>query len=229
MIGIKERLDRLNGLVDQAAKRSGRSAKDITIVAVTKGAGAEAVKEAVSAGLKMFGENKVQEAEAKIPLVGDPALEWHMIGHLQSNKIKPAMELFGLIQSVDALSLAKKLNEAAIAGARTVSVLLEVNISGEKQKFGFGPEEIYGVLEQVAALPAVKVLGFMGMAPAGPDLTAKKEAFKKLRNIFSVCRTLKHSNIEMKHLSMGMSDDFEIAIEEGSNMIRIGRALFRDR
>lgn len=226
MIGIKEKMDRLQSRVEEAAKRSGRSAKDITIVAVTKGAAAEAVKEAAAAGLRIFGENKVQEAEAKIPLVGDPPLEWHMIGHLQSNKIKPAMELFGLIQSVDALSLAKKLNEAATAGARTVSVLLEVNISGEKQKFGFSSDEIYGVLEQVAALPAVKVLGLMGMAPAGPDAAVKKEAFKKLRNIFSVCRTLKHPNIEMRHLSMGMSDDFEIAIEEGSNMIRIGRALF---
>ena len=226
MIGIRERLDRLNGLVDQAAKRSGRSAKDITIVAVTKGAGAEEVKEAVSAGLKVFGENKVQEAEAKIPLVGDPALEWHMIGHLQSNKIKSAMELFSLIQSVDSLGLAKKLNEVAVAASRTVSVLLEVNISGETQRFGFGPEEIYTAIESVAALPAVKVLGFMGMAPAGPDMTVKKEAFKKLRNIFSVCRTLKYPNLEMKHLSMGMSDDFESAIEEGSNMIRIGRVLF---
>lgn len=226
MIGIKERLDRLNVLVEKAAKRSGRSAKDITIVAVTKGFGAEEVKEAAVAGLEIFGENKVQEAEAKISLVGDPELQWHMIGHLQSNKIKPAMELFGLIQSVDSLGLAKKLNEAAAAGNRTVSVLLEVNISGEKQKFGFGPEEIYGALESIAALPAVKVLGFMGMAPAGLDMTIKKEAFKKLRNIFSVCRTLRYPNLEMKHLSMGMTDDFEIAVEEGSNMIRIGRALF---
>ncbi len=226
MIEIKERLDRLNARVEEAAKRSGRSAKDITIVAVTKGAVADEVKEAATAGLKIFGENKVQEAEVKIPLVADPALGWHMIGHLQSNKIKPALELFGLIQSVDSLGLAKKLNEAAAAANRTVSVLLEVNISGEKQKFGFGPEEIYGVLERIALLPAVKVLGFMGMAPAGPDVVAKKEAFKKLRNIFSVCRTLKYPNIEMKHLSMGMSDDFETAVEEGSNMIRIGRALF---
>jgi len=122
--------------------------------------------------------------------------------------------------------LAKHLSDAALAAEKTVSMLLEVNISGEDEKYGFSPEEIYGAVESVAAFPSLKVLGLMGMAPTAVDLGPKKEAFKKLRNIYSVLKTLKHENIQMKYLSMGMSDDFEAAIEEGSNMIRIGKALF---
>ena len=212
-------------LVDQAATRTGRRAQDVTLVAVTKGAKPEGVREAVSAGLNLFGENKVQEAQIKIPEVG-PGPEWHMIGHLQSNKVKAAVSLFSLIQSVDSLRLAKNLSDAALAAEKNISILLEVNISGEEEKYGFEPEEIYGAVESVAAYPCLKVLGLMGMAPAAADLGPKKEAFKKLRNIYGVLKTLKHENIQMRYLSMGMSDDFEAAIEEGSNMIRIGRALF---
>lgn len=224
-----EKLVNLRSRIDRAAQKTGRAGKDISLVAVTKGVPAPVVNEAVAAGLMTLGENKVQEAAVKIPEIGRPELEWHMIGHLQSNKAKPAVELFSLIQSVDSVNLAKKLNEAAAAAQKTVSVLLEINISGEEQKYGFAPEEIYAAVDAVKALPSVKVLGLMGMAPAGPDEAPKREAFKKLRGLFSVCKTLKSPNIEMKHLSMGMSGDFEIAIEEGSNMVRIGRALFAKR
>ncbi len=225
MIGIKEKLDSLLARVDQAALRCGRARKDILLVAVTKGVKPAVVAEARVAGLTVFGENKVQEAEAKIPEVG-PGAQWHMIGHLQTNKARMAVDLFSLIQSVDSVRLAKYLNDAAVAAGKTVSTLLEVNISGETQKYGFNPEEIYGAVEAIAALGSFQVCGLMGMAPGGPGIGPKKEAFKKLRNVYGVLKTLKHENIRMKYLSMGMSDDFEAAIEEGSNMIRIGKALF---
>ena len=222
--GIKEKIVAVNERLEKAASRSGRSLKDITLVAVTKGAKLETVLEAREAGLGVFAENRVQEALTKVPQV---ASEWHMVGHLQSNKVRPALELFQMIQSVDTLRLAERINEEALAMNRVVPVLLEVNISGEAQKYGFRPEEIYSAVEAAAALPQIKVMGLMGLAPAGEEEAPKREAFKKLRNLFSVCKTLKNKNIEMKHLSMGMSDDFEIAVEEASNMVRIGRAIFR--
>ncbi len=224
MIGIKEKLETVRQRLDKAASRSGRSSKDITLVAVTKGASVEAVLEVREAGVGVFAENRVQEALLKAPQVTS---EWHMVGHLQSNKIRVALELFQMIQSVDSLRLAGNINDEALALNKVVPVLLEVNISGEVQKYGFKPEEIYSAVEGAAALPQLKVMGLMGIAPAGADEAPKREAFKKLRNLFSVCKTLKNKNIEMKHLSMGMSDDFEIAVEEGSNMVRLGRVLFR--
>lgn len=224
MTGIKEKLASVNQRLEKAALRSGRSLKDITIIAVTKGAAAEAVLEAREAGISVFAENRVQEALLKVPQV---TAEWHMIGHLQSNKVRPALELFQMIQSVDTLRLAEKIHEEALVMGRVVPVLLEVNISGEAQKYGFKPEEIYSAAEGTAAFSQLKVMGLMGLAPAGAEEAPKRDAFKKLRNLFSVCKTLKNKNIEMKHLSMGMSDDFEMAVEEGSNMVRLGRVLFR--
>ena len=224
MTGIKEKFDRLQQRLEAAAARSGRSAKDVTVVAVTKGVSVQAVLEAREAGFSVFGENRVQEALEKIP---QAAAEWHMIGHLQTNKIRSALELFQMVQSVDSLRLAGKINEEALVLNRVVPVLLEVNLSGQPQRFGFKPEEIYAAVEGAAAFPQIKVQGLMGIAPAGPEEAPKREAFKKLRNLFSVCKTLKQKNIEMKYLSMGMSDDFEIAVEEGSNMVRLGRVIFR--
>ena len=225
-MSVAHKLEALRARIEGAAKRSGRDGKDVILVAVTKGAPAEAVREAMAAGLTVFGENKVQEAQGKIPEVGTGP-EWHMVGHLQSNKVKSALELFTLIHSVDSVKLAKNLSVAASLENKTASILLEINISGEAQKYGFAPEEIYGAVDLVAALPSLKVLGLMGMAAVGTDPRPKREAFRILRNLFSVCKSLKYPSVEMRHLSMGMSDDFEIAIEEGSNMVRIGRVLFK--
>lgn len=225
--GFKERLERVQGAMDEAARKSGRSLKDITLVAVTKHASQELILEAQSAGLTLFGESKVQEAEAKILSVNVPGVQWHMIGHLQSNKVKTAVSLFSLIESVDSVRLAKNISDTSLAENKVASILLEINISGELQKYGFKPEELYTAIEEVAELPGVRVLGLMGIAPQSADPEVKREAFKKLRKLFSVCKGLKHGNVEMKHLSMGMSDDFEIAIEEGANMVRLGRALFQ--
>ena len=229
MPNLKERVERVQIRMENAAKKSGRSLKDIALVAVTKGVAPEAVGEAQAAGVTLFGENKVQEALQKIPESALP-VEWHMIGHLQTNKIRTALDLFGLIQSVDSVRLAEKINRECLARNKTVNVLLEVNISGEAGKYGFKPENLYAAIESMNGFSAVRILGLMGMAPsaAGVGPEQKREAFKKLRNLFGVCKSVKQENLAMKFLSMGMSDDFEIAIEEGANMIRLGRAIFSE-
>ncbi|HTL71341.1 MAG TPA: YggS family pyridoxal phosphate-dependent enzyme [Candidatus Eisenbacteria bacterium] len=227
-MGVREKLASVEERMARAAAKSGRARKDITLVAVTKGAGPEAVVEARAAGLTVFGENRVQEAAAKIPACPPEAgVEWHMVGHLQTNKVADAVSLFGLIQSIDSVRVARAVNDAAAAAGKTADVLLEVNISGEPKKYGFKPAEIYAALEAAAGLPAVRVLGLMGLAPLTDDEAARRAAFKELRGLFSVCKSVKKPNLEMRHLSMGMSDDFEAAIEEGSNMVRLGRAIFR--
>ena len=225
MTGVKEKLECVRAAMEEAARKSGRSATGITLVAVTKGASPEAIAQAREAGLSVFAENKVQEAEAKIPLAGQPA-EWHLVGHLQSNKIKTALSLFQLIQSVDSARLAKMVSDESLALGKVTPVFLEVNISGQARRYGFSPEEIYAGVEAVAEMPGIRVMGLMGIAPHPASDDEKRESFKKLRNLFSVCKTLKRPNVEMKTLSMGMSGDFRIAIEEGSTMIRLGRALF---
>lgn len=215
--------------MDEAAKKTGRSLKDIGLVAVTKGMGADKISEARAAGILVFGENRVQEAAEKIPQVAAEGLEWHMVGHLQTNKIKTALSLFNLIESVDSVRLAKALNDESRALGKIADVLLEVNISGEAQKYGFKPEAVYSALEEISGFPGIRVLGLMGIAPDAVENSVKRDAFKKLKNIFSVCKTTKYENVKMQILSMGMSDDFEIAIEEGSNLVRLGRALFGER
>jgi hypothetical protein len=225
MTGIREKLEAVRAAIEEAARQGGRLAGEITLVAVTKGASPEAIAAAREAGLSVFGENKVQEAQTKIPQAGAPA-EWHMVGHLQTNKVKAAVSLFSMIESVDSVRLAKAVSDEAVASGKVMPVLLEVNLSGEPRRFGFSPEEIYAGVEEAAKLPGIRVAGLMGIAPHPADEAAKRAAFKKLRSIFNVCKALKRPNLEMKYLSMGMSDDYRLAIEEGSNMVRLGRALF---
>lgn len=224
---IQQKVRELAAGVERAAQKAGRRPEDVTVVAVTKGVAPEAVRLAREAGLAVFGENRVQEAEAKIPALADAGAEWHLIGHLQSNKVKTAVELFSVIQSVDSVRLARLVGEEAAARQKPMSILLEVNISGESQKYGFKPEALYGAVEEISALGTVKVAGLMGIAPHSPDPDPRRAAFKKLKGLYTVCKGLKYPNVEMKWLSMGMSDDYETAIEEGANMIRVGRAIFR--
>lgn len=223
---VLDNLNEIRSKIEAAAVKAGRKGTDVRLVAVTKGVRPERIREAVEAGLTSLGENRVQEAEGKTAALG-PGTEWHMIGHLQTNKAKTAVELFSVVQSVDSLKLAQKLSLEAQALNKTLRILLEVNVSGEEQKHGFSPDELYGIVGQIAALPALKIEGLMGMAPNTEDAAPRREAFKKLKGLFIVCKGLKLPTVEMKTLSMGMSDDYEIAVEEGANMVRIGRALFR--
>lgn len=225
MTAIKENIERVREKVDAAAQRSGRSLNDITIVAVTKSASVAEVLEAREAGLTVFAENRVQDAQVKVPLVPG---EWHMIGHLQTNKIKTALGLFQCVQSVDSVRLAREINEALAAENRVLPVLLEVNISGEKQKFGFDPMEVYAAVDEIKTLTQLSVQGVMGIAPNTGDMEARRASFKKLKGVFTVLKSMKAERFEMKYLSMGMSDDFEAAVEEGSNMLRLGRVLFKE-
>lgn len=225
-MSIAERVKQIRERIEAAAVKSGRTANDITIVGVTKGVSVEAVVEARAAGISILGENRVQEAEEKVLQVPG---EWHLIGHLQSNKVHRALELFSTVQSVDSVRLAEKINESALALGKIVPIFLEINISGEEQKYGFKPEDIYGAGDGIAPLSNIQVTGLMGIAPNSPDTQERRASFKKLKNIFGVCKSMKIENFQMKFLSMGMSDDFETAIEEGSNMLRLGRSIFGER
>ena len=227
MSEFTERILSVQTRLEEAAKKSGRSLKDITVVAVTKGAKTELIRQARETGVVLFGENRVQEAEEKILTLQGMDIQWHLIGHLQSNKVKSAVDLFHVIQSVDTVRIAEKISEESLAVNKISSVLLEVNVSGEEQKYGFKPEEVYAAIDAIGQFSGIKVQGLMGIAPNVAEEQPKRDAFKKLKGIFSACKMLKHPNIEMKYLSMGMSEDFTIAVEEGSNMVRLGRALFK--
>lgn len=224
VVSIKENYERLQARIADAAQRSGRAAGEISFVAVTKNAPVQAVLEAQACGIGLFAENRVQDAEAKIPLV--PGAVWHMIGHLQTNKIRTALPLFQCVQSLDSVRLARELNAELLVQNKVMPVLLEVNISTEPQKFGFQPEEIYAAIDEIKPLTQLEVQGVMGIAPNTDDIQARRAAFKKLKGVFTVLKSMKSERFQMKLLSMGMSDDFEAAIEEGSNMVRLGRALF---
>jgi len=206
--------------IAQAAQRAGRSPAEITIVAVTKGLTAQAIEAALEAGIRHIGENRVQEAREKIARLSNlqPCPTWHMVGHLQTNKVKTAVEIFDIIHSIDSLRLAEALSGRA---RNTVSVLLQVNISGEEPKSGFSEAELPKAAEDVARLPMLEVKGLMTIAPLVSDPEEVRPIFRRLREL--------RDSLGMEHLSMGMSDDFEVAVGEGATMVRIGRAIFGER
>ncbi len=189
----------------------------VTLVAVTKTVPPERLDEALNAGIRVFGENKIQEAKAKIPLVSSRA-RWHFVGHLQSNKARDAVELFELIHSVDSVKLAGELNKWAERAGKTQPILLEVNVSGESSKFGFRPEDLPAALADIQKFPRLEVRGLMTVPPLGKD---PRPFFRQLRRL--------RDETGLRELSMGMSHDYEIAIEEGATLVRIGTAIFGER
>lgn len=203
-----------------ACLRAGRSPEEVIVVAVAKGFPPAAIVEAVAAGIGHIGENRVQEAAAKRPALAGlrPPPTWHLVGHLQTNKVKLALELFDIIHSVDSLYLAEAISRRA---RRPVPVLLEVNVAGEASKFGFSPRELPPAAAAIARLPNLKVRGLMTVAPLASDAEELRPIFRRLREL--------RDSLGLRELSMGMSDDFEAAIEEGSTMVRIGRAIFGER
>jgi len=211
--------------IHAACARAGRDADSILLLAVSKGMPPEVVSEAVSAGQIFFGENKVQEAKAKIPQCSSRAC-WHFIGHLQSNKCRDAVQLFEMIQSVDSLALAQELDKWADKIGKTMPVLLEVN-SGEATKFGFKPEAVMENLEALNALPRLEIHGLMTIAPWSPEPERARPLFRALRELKVRCE--EKLGAPLPHLSMGMSGDFEVSIEEGATIVRIGTALFGAR
>jgi PLP dependent protein len=212
--------------IKAACDRSDREPNSLTLLAVTKTQPPEVVNAAAELGLLVFGENKVQEAKAKIPLCSGK-LRWHFIGHLQSNKCRDAVQLFQMIQSVDSLSLAREINKRAEEAARAMPVLLEVNLAGEASKFGYQPQALLAELNQINSLPRIEVQGLMTVPPWAPDAENSRPHFLRLRELKIECEQI--LGAPLPHLSMGMSGDFEVAIEEGATMVRIGTALFGQR
>jgi PLP dependent protein len=219
-------LPRVEERIARARERSGRAA-EVTIVAVTKGHPAEAVTAAAAAGLGICGENRVAELEAKRGELGG-VVEWHLIGHLQRNKVRRSLPLFELLQSVDSHRLAEAVSAEAVRAGTTVRILVQINASGEASKGGFDVRDGAGPVAQVAALPGLVVQGLMTMAPYEAAEAELRATFGALRELFERCAAQVPA-FEARHLSMGMSNDFEIAVEEGSTMVRLGTVLFGER
>ena len=225
---IRENLDLVRGRIAAAAARAGRDPAAITIVAVTKTHGPETVTAAIEAGLADVGENKVQEFLAKSSEVKLPC-RWHLVGHLQTNKVAKVIGRFALIQSVDSLRLAEHLSAAGARAGVTTDILLEVNTSGEEAKYGMPPDEVAEACGPIAKLPNIRIRGLMTVGPLAGDAGAIAAAFANLRRLKEEIEAARIEGVSMEHLSMGMTDDFEIAIAEGSTMIRLGRVLFGER
>ncbi len=219
-MSMAENLERIKERIARAAARAGRSPAEVTLVAVSKMQELSAIREAVSIGITDIGENWVQEAGPKVVTLREEGLHptWHMIGHLQSNKAKAAVGLFDVIESVDTIHLAETISRLA---SRPVPVLIEVNVAGEATKSGIGPEEVAEMVARARALPNLQVLGLMTIAPMVADPEQVRPVFRQLREIAR--------KLDLQHLSMGMTDDFEVAIEEGATIVRIGRAIFGQR
>lgn len=209
-----------------AGERAGRAPGTVRLMGVTKTQPAAAVREAVEAGLRLFGESKIQEAKVKIPEC-PAAAEWHFIGHLQSNKAREAARWFGMVQSVDSLALATELNQRAEQQARELPILLEVNVAGEASKFGYPPDRLLAELEDLNALPRLAIHGLMAIPPHGAHPEKSRPYFQRLAGLRRDCED--RLGAPLPELSMGMSGDFEVAIEEGATLIRVGTALFGAR
>ena len=225
---IKQNLAEINRRLMDAARRAGREPAEVRLVAVTKTVSPERLQEAVAAGQSLFGENYVQEAKAKMASLG-PGLTWHFIGHLQSNKARVAAELFDLIHSVDRLSLAQALEQAAGRLGKVQNILLQVNLAGEESKSGTAPANAQALLLAISQMPHLRVQGLMTMPPWFDEPERVRPYFKELRELRERLRCLNLVEGDLPELSMGMTGDFEVAVAEGATLVRIGTAIFGRR
>jgi hypothetical protein len=225
---IADNLASIQERISKAALRAGRDPAAIRLVAVSKTVSAESIREAIAAGVTILGENYVQEARNKIARIGKQ-VEWHFIGHLQSNKARSAVDLFSMIHSVDRLSLAEALNQEANKQGKILPVLIQVNISGEESKSGINPQETLQLLERIAGLQHLSVQGLMTMPPWFEDPEDARPHFNALRKLREELANIKIHGVSLQELSMGMSGDFEVAIEEGATLVRVGTAIFGPR
>lgn len=226
MSGVAENVRAIQERISSACVRAGRDPASVMLLPVSKGQGADEVGEVAAAGLRVFGESKVQEAKVKIGRCSS-RLQWHMIGHLQSNKARDAVLMFAMIQSIDSLELAAEVNKVAEKLSRRVPILLEVNCAGEASKYGFKPEQVVDAAEKINELARLEVHGLMTIAPYTPTPERVRPYFTKLRQLREECDA--RLGAPLPHLSMGMSGDFEIAIEEGATIVRVGTAIFGSR
>jgi hypothetical protein len=209
-----------------ACVRVGRDPLSVTLLAVTKGQPPAVVRAAADLGQTLFGENRVQEAKTKIGQCPG-RVRWHMIGHLQSNKCRDSIHFFEMIQSVDSVALAQEIDKWADKAAKTMPILLEVNIAGEASKFGYRPDQLLAELAQINALKKIEIHGLMTIAPWTPEPEKVRPVFRQLRELKEECEQI--LGAPLPHLSMGMSSDFELAIEEGATLVRLGTVLFGPR
>jgi len=222
---IKNNLKIIKEKIKKATLKANRYPEEIKLVAVTKTATIEQIKEAISAGVKIIGENKVQEAKEKYHILSTD-IEWHLVGHLQTNKVKYAIEIFDCIHSVDSIKLAEEIDKRSLQFGKTTNVLVEVNVSGEETKYGIKPEKVEPFLKETSEFSRIRVRGLMTIAPMAEDKEDVRPYFRKLRELSEEIKSKNLKNVKMDYLSMGMTEDFEVAIEEGANMIRIGRGIF---
>lgn len=225
---IRGNLDTVMEKIEKAAKKSGRSAGDIKVVAVTKTVESERILKIIDEGIPDLGENRVQELTKKYDII-DKECNWHLIGHLQTNKVKYVVDKVKLIHSVDRIDLAREIHKRAQNKGINVNVLVQVNVSGEESKFGISTEHAKDLIREISLLSNIKVKGLMTIAPYTENSESVRYVFSKLRDLSIDIQKEKLDNISMDILSMGMSNDFEVAIEEGANMVRIGTALFGKR
>jgi pyridoxal phosphate enzyme (YggS family) len=226
MPSIAEHLERVCEQIAQAAAKAGRAIDEIEVVAITKTHPAEKVREAIEAGQTLFGESRVQEARAKIPELPSN-LRWHFVGHLQKNKIRYALPLFELFHGVDSLALAQEINRIAADEGMHPRVLLEVNVAGEGSKFGFSTDKLREQMEELLALQRLSILGLMTIPPLADKAEASRRYFVELRQLRDRLQTEFH--VDLPQLSMGMTQDFPIAVEESATLVRVGTAIFGER
>ncbi|MBQ3107390.1 MAG: YggS family pyridoxal phosphate-dependent enzyme [Firmicutes bacterium] len=228
MSQIGENIKAIQQQKAEAARRAGRNPEDILLVAVTKTYGPEAMNQAIEAGITDIGESKVQEILDKFDSV--LPVRWHMIGHLQTNKVKYIIDKVAMIHSVDSLKLAKEIDRRAAQHGLTMDILLQVNAAEEESKFGVSMEDTEGLLQQILAeCPNLRIKGLMHIAPAADDPEDVRVWFREVKKLYDKFGAIQHPNLDFRWLSMGMSHDFPVAVEEGSNMIRVGTAIFGQR
>ncbi len=225
---IENNLERIRERMERAAGRAGRSPSDIKLVAVSKMVGVDAIREAIASGVTIFGESYIQEARLKVPEIAG-TVRWDFIGHLQRNKVRHAVGLFEMIHSADSLALAQEMDRTAMQSGKRVRVLVEVNLSGEKAKSGIDSAGAGDLVREMASLTHLSLEGLMTMPPYSDDPENSRPYFRALRNLRDSLNEESGGGLALKELSMGMSSDFEVAIEEGATLVRIGTAIFGER
>ena len=229
MANISENIACVEERIAAACRRSGRRREDVKLVAISKTQPAEAIRAAFAAGLRDFGENRVQEAQAKLPALADMHATWHLVGHLQTNKVRAAREIFHWVHSIDSLRLATKLAQATPPGGARLAVLIEVNLGEEAAKAGVRAAEVEELAEQIGRIETLELRGLMVIPPFLASPEEVRPYFRQLRDLAQVIGAQHLPNVSMQELSMGMSHDFEVAIEEGSTIVRVGTAIFGER
>ena len=222
---LKDNFDQVNANIQAACDRAGRKREDVTLIAVSKTKPVEMLKEAYDFGVRVFGENKVQEIVDKYDALPKD-ISWHMIGHLQRNKVKYIIDKVDMIHSVDSLRLAETIEKEAAKKDIIMKILIEVNVAKEESKFGVMPEEVDNIVSQISQLPHIRICGLMTIAPFVENPEENRIYFNRLRNIAVDIERKKSDNVFMSILSMGMTNDYEVAIEEGATMVRVGTGLF---